>query len=426
MAGNGPGSEGSAAKPASAYSTGGGGVTFERKAAVRYLSAMLSGASRPELGDRRVIQVAFQHCRGAPFDDLQVLAAREDEDDPSLELWVAVRRKTKFTKSDKDSRKLIGALIDAAGTPETPGMERVLVLCAAAGHNATKQVAELAILARSQAAEESFLAELAEYGRASCALRKRFKHLEGLVRDSGSGSHGLSVWQLLRQLLISEIRVEGTDEADWAALQDELKVRARERTITGSMALRSRLVELAAEYAPVGAEVNLSQLSKDAHSSLHSERRLSEAAWGELRRLQQESLDAVRSVCGNDSPVALPRAEARDELADTLVSAEALLVVGESGVGKSALVCSALDHLSAEDSDFESVYLNLRLLPPRASDLRSVLGSPLDRVLGEMSAPKRLVVIDAADFASETESTLLAAILAGRRHRRCCCLRCLD
>ncbi|WP_419923979.1 hypothetical protein [Candidatus Poriferisocius sp.] len=372
---------------------------------------MLAGASRQELGDRRVVRVAFQHCRGSPFDDLQVLAAREDEDRASLEVWVAVRRKTKFTKSDEDTGKLIGALIEAAGMPESLGRERVLVLCAAAGHNATNEVAELARLARARASEESFRAEVAESGRARSTLRGRFRHLEDLVRRSGPEGHGLSAWELLRLLHVSQLRVEGSEEGDWSALQDELRSWAHERTLTGAMGLRSRLAELAGQYAPDGAEVDRSRLCRDTHSLLHSDRRLLEEAWGELRRLQQDARDAVRSGCGIESPVTLPRAETRDDLADALLSTEALVVSGESGVGKSALVCSALDRLAAQDGDFQSVYLNLRHLPPRPSDLRSSLGAPLDRVLGEMSAPKRLLVIDAADQCAETQNTPLAAIL---------------
>jgi hypothetical protein len=345
---------------------------------------MLAGVSRPELGDRRVIRVTFQHCRGAPFDDLQVLAAREDEDEASLELWVAVRRKTKFTRSDKDSQKLIGALVEVAGMPEEPGRERILGLCAAAGHNGTNEVAELARLARTRVSEESFHAELTGSGRARRSLRKRFRHLEDLVQGSGPEGHGLSAWELLRLLHVSQIRVEGSEEGDWAALQDELKGWAREQTLTGAMALRSRLAELADQYDPDGAEVDRTLLCRDAHSLLHSDRRLLEVAWGELRRFQQDARDAVRTGCGIDSPVTLPRAEARDGLADALLSADVLVVSGESGVGKSALVCSVLDRLSAEESGFQSVYLNLRHLPARPSDLRSRLGAPLGRVLGEM------------------------------------------
>lgn len=65
MAGRGSDSEGGATRPASSESTG-GGFTFERKAAARYLSAMLAGASRPELGDRLRSRKPRRVRRGAP------------------------------------------------------------------------------------------------------------------------------------------------------------------------------------------------------------------------------------------------------------------------------------------------------------------------------------------------------------------------
>jgi hypothetical protein len=47
----------------SPYSTGGGGVTFERKVAVQYLTHLLIGDGAVELGDGRfVVSVAFQQA----------------------------------------------------------------------------------------------------------------------------------------------------------------------------------------------------------------------------------------------------------------------------------------------------------------------------------------------------------------------------
>ena len=74
-----PGSLGVGKRRASAYSTGGGGYTFERRVAVRFLDVVSSGSPRPELGDRQVVRVAFQQPTLAPFDDLHVLAARESQ-----------------------------------------------------------------------------------------------------------------------------------------------------------------------------------------------------------------------------------------------------------------------------------------------------------------------------------------------------------
>ena len=77
----------SAASPQgmSPYATGGGGVTFERKVAVKYLAHLLVGDGAPELGDNRfVVSVEFQQAPAHPVDDLVVRAACRDESLPSL------------------------------------------------------------------------------------------------------------------------------------------------------------------------------------------------------------------------------------------------------------------------------------------------------------------------------------------------------
>ena len=50
----------------SPYSTGGGGVTLERRVAALYLTLLLTGDNAPELGaDRHVVSVAFQQARSS-------------------------------------------------------------------------------------------------------------------------------------------------------------------------------------------------------------------------------------------------------------------------------------------------------------------------------------------------------------------------
>ena len=88
----------------SPYAMGGGGVTFERKVAVQYLTHLLVGDSATELGDgRRVLRIAFQQAPVHPVDDLVVSAACPDELQPSLTLAIAVRRMLR-----RDSHALLG------------------------------------------------------------------------------------------------------------------------------------------------------------------------------------------------------------------------------------------------------------------------------------------------------------------------------
>ena len=404
-----PDSLGVCKRGASAYSTGGGGYTFERRVAVRYLAAMLSGSPRPELGDRQVVRVAFQQPTLAPFDDLHVIAAREDEKDPSLELWVAVRRRLRFVRSDENTQKLVAALVKASATPEAVGCDRLFIVCVARWDGPTSEVADLAGLARANLSEESFQREV---DSARQGLRRRYQHLVDLARSSTPRGGGVSVWGILRKTRVQNVRVESPDEEDWAALLGELREWSLDQNLSGAAALRTTLVSLAGQYAPEAAEVDRTTLRRAAYPLLHSRRRLLASAWGELRRLEEAARDAVRVECGTGPSVTLPREAERNRLASAFRTRGVLLVSGESGTGKSALVCSALDHLAASTSNgFESVYLNLRDLPARPVELRSAHGAPLDQILEEMAAPSRLLVIDGADRAAETEETPLASVV---------------
>ena len=210
-------------------------------------------------------------------------------------------------------------------------------------------------------------------------------------------------------------RLESPDEMDWVDLVNQLEPWARESTLAGARALRDRLEALAAEYAPQAAVVDRMKLCRDVHSVLNLDRRRLERAWGELRCLDTEARAAVRASIGvpeADTPLELPREEAAAALRQRIATGRCLLVVGESGVGKSALVVRELSAAQAADPDTNSVvFLNLRHLPPTMTKTRELLGEPLERVLGEMTTPNRLLVIDGADFAAETSSDLLAQLI---------------
>ena len=106
------------------YATGGGGVTFERKVAVKYLAHLLGGDNATELGDgRRIESVAFQQAPLHSVDDLLVSAARPDELHPSLELALGVRRSPKLVVSDEPTQKLIGQFVRAMIDVPTDGPE---------------------------------------------------------------------------------------------------------------------------------------------------------------------------------------------------------------------------------------------------------------------------------------------------------------
>ena len=414
-------SSGLPARGVSPYATGGGGVSLERRAAVIYLARLLTGATAVELHGRRVERVAFQQAPAHHVDDLVVGAAGDDGSDP-LELNIAVRRAPAFTTSDEDTRKLLGNLVADLSDSRPGGVERRLAICVAGPQPAAQQVGQLAALAQQVPVAE-FFALVRTPRRFQQAVVDRLGHLVNLVTANLEAAGGDAsptaaeqvTWQLLGYLDILMPRIEAPDETDWGDLLNQLEPWAREPTLAAATALRDRLESLAARYGPMAADVDLTTLRRDAHEVLHCERRRRAAAWTELRRLDTDAQDAVRAALGLDGAgpvVHLVRPGQASVIRRELTPGPAVLVTGESGVGKSAVVLGELtDAAAADPVTYDVVCLNLRLLPPTMAELRSALGAPLDDLLAEMSAPTRVLVLDGADVVIERDDQLLVPLL---------------
>ncbi len=424
-------SERSASKPhtsnregrgSSPYSTGGGGYTFERRVAVTYLARLLTGETAGELQGRRVRRVSFQQAPEHKVDDLVVTAAGDDGCD-RFELEIAVRRAPKFTASDDDSKKLIGSLLASVSTTPKEDVGERLAICVAGPQTAARQVSELAGLAKQQATASRFHSLIRSPGKFSGAVRSRLDHLVKLVTanllaadvDASPETAKGATWKLLRSLEVLMPRLETSDETDWIDLANRLQGWAREPSVAAAMALRDRLKSLADTYAPAAADIDLAVLRRDAHEQIHLERRHREVGWKELRRLDAEAKDAVRTVLGlgpSPVPLHLCRVGPVSQVRKALSSIGGVLVTGDSGTGKSALVLNELaDAATSDPLSLDVVFLNLRQLPTTMTELRNALGAPLEELLAEMSTPTRLLVLDAADVTIERDDQLLAPIL---------------
>ena len=287
----------SSRRGSSPYSSGGGGVTLERRVAALYLARLLIGATSVELGKRRVTRVEFQRV-----DDLVIYASRDGEAETSLELGTAVRRAPDFVTSDTKTEKLLAKFLPSLGGAESAGtgVDRRFAICVAGVQTASRQVGELADLAK-------------------------------------------------------------------------------------------------------------------VHDVLDSERRRNARGWAELTRLDQDARAAVRSEMGVGPASArlhLSRTAMAEALRKRIDERSCVLVWGESGVGKSALALRQLSNeIESAPDMLQAFFLNLRLLPPTISDLRNAIGGPVEGILSEMSASRRLLVIDAAEYILETSPDLLSYLV---------------
>ena len=188
-----------AACGASPYSTGGGGVTFERKVAVQYLAHLLTGDGAAELGEgRHVVSVAFQQAPEHSVDDLVIQAARAGDLEPSLVLAVGVRRSPDLVQSDEPARKLIRAFVHEVAIAPADGPEHRCALVVAGEQDHARQLAVLAGLAGKQMDAPGFFRLVRTPGKFDAGVRGRLEQVEGLVRlaltDLGIAERQARAW----------------------------------------------------------------------------------------------------------------------------------------------------------------------------------------------------------------------------------------
>lgn len=405
---------------ASPYSTGGGGVRLEHRLGAVYLARLLTNGAIAQLGDRSPTRVAFQQSPRTSIDDL-VLDSADSSGGPSCQLQIAVRRTPSFVKSDDKTQKLVLALVEAdlAAERRVDPLVKVGLAVAVSGHQAhAKELADLAVVAGNQPDAHEFFKLINEPGK--FATKRRLGHLRDMVAvaldeigDSKAGTAEHRTWTLLRRMSIFELNLEAGHDDAWTALVDSLKPVALEQSPQAAVALRDRLEQLAGEFAQTAAVVDAALLRRRLHGEIDVAGLVRPPGWTRLLELDREARSVV-SRClvgsGAEPELRLPRAEARAGLAAAIDAPGDLLVRGDSGVGKSALVVDAVEpDTIGEDRD--AIVLNLRHLSDNPLGLLSDLISPLDQLLAEMTAPTRLLVIDSAEAAAEHHGPVFAHLI---------------
>ena len=413
----------------SPYATGGGGVSFERKVAVKYLAHLLNGDGATELGDgRRVVSVAFQQAPTYSVDDLVVSAARSDEVAPSLVLALAVRRLPKIVQSNEGTRKLISQFIRAVIDVPSEGPEHRFGLVVAGPQIHAEQLAKLAYPAAGQFDASHFFDLIRTPAKFDSGVRGRLNQLEKLVEhalhDLGVVEAGTELvqertWQLLSRLTVLMPRLESPDETDWGNIVNSLVQVARDSGLSAASQLRDRLVALASDYSPQAACVDLTMVRRESHALLDTTARWHKHGWQTLNRIHRRACESVRAkITSSDGTryVSLDRSTVTMKLLEAVSCTEAMVVSGESGVGKSALAVSGLTAAAtAEPDHLQVVCINLRQVPSLVMEIEGTLRHPLSTLLAELSAPQRMLVVDGADAVTEDKRDTFRYLIAAAK-----------
>lgn len=402
----------------SPYSTGGGGVSFADSVAVVYLASMLTGSRRAEASELPVRRIAFQTGPEHPVDDLLVTCG---DDASEVTLAIACRATPNFVQSDNETVKLVGSLLAEVDKFDTDTHQ---VAVAAAGHsNQWDELDALCDIARAHADAGAFEASIGVDGRWLKSVRSRFSQFQAMVTKArGSEATDSDVlelsWRLLSRFRMLTFAVQTPDERDRTTVATLLDAVAD--AAADGVVLRDKLEVEAARYDRTGAVVDVNSLRRDLHRLLNVARTRSRGAWKVLEEHRQLAADGLRASIGDDAAggaVEISFSDRRIRLTEALSAigdggGSSLLVHGESGTGKSALTLSTVAGLEAANQGaFEAVVVNFKSLPHSTLELRTALGMSVQDLLAELSAPRRVLVIDAADAALECSAALLSDLV---------------
>ncbi|WP_172653096.1 hypothetical protein [Rhodococcus opacus] len=412
-------------KSASPYSTGGGGVRLEHRLGAVFLTRLLTQGVLSELGDRAPVRVEFQQSPATTVDDL-VLTTQAADGAPSVRLEIAVRRTPKFVESNDDTQSLVLALVKAdleaeRASASDPLVETRLAVAVSGQQTHSRELAELAVVARSQVDADAFHTLINTPGKFK--THKRLGQLTSMVGTALSKIDGAAAgadaakdrcWRLLARLWIIAPDLEPSNDTDWAALVNDLVPVTGDHSRDAAVALRDRLEQLSAEFAQNAGTVDVQLLRRRLHGEIDPAAHVPPAGWNRLRELDREARSGVARELGTAPALVLPRQALRDELRAAIDAPGDLVVKGDSGVGKSALTMDVVEHAESDDH-WQAIVLNLRHLPDNQLSLLDHLSSPLTVLFGELTAPDRLVIIDGAEAAAESHGTVFSSVVRSVR-----------
>lgn len=387
------------------------------------LVRLLTGTLVHELAERTPARVSLQQGHLTSVDDI-VLHAPAPDGVSAVRLEIAVRRRPKFIQSDTPTGKLVLALVRAdlaAERESNPSLERRLAVAVSGQQSHARELAELAHLARAQSSAKDFFALVRTPKK--FATRGRLEQLLGMVGaaleclpESDAGTPELRCFSLLRRLWVMPLALEPGNESGWTAVAEELRAVAIGQSTEAAIALRDRIEQLAGTLTQNAASLDAAGLRQRLHGEIAPEIPVPSPGWHRLRSLDEEARAIVaRAVTGAHAvTLTLPRQTIRDALERALSSDDDLLVHGDSGVGKSALVMDAVDP-ERLGPNRQALAINLRHLPRTPLELEALLIDPPAALLRGLTAPERWLVIDAAEAVLEGHGEVLSYLLRQAR-----------
>ena len=321
--------------------TGGGGFTFADKVAARFLAQLLKRAFPIEPDFGPIAEVHFEvRDAGHILDDLLLILKHGNE---TTKCAISVKSNRQLTNAGFNDEFVQDAWEQWRGAGGPNFNRETGLLGLIVGVIGSQTLEEWRGLQKQDFATtpERMVERLTDSGQSSATQRAIFRSLLKAV-------NGTSPDPVETARLASRIRVLPFLEGD----EGECINRCAELVLDGSLEegtkLWGRLLQLAAENRGTGGCFDLPKLL----SLLRPEFELRdypdfEADWKRIEAVSSENVKSVRNVIGQD--IHLARAAEVDMIAAKVANHNIILIAGESGSGKSALV----SRLVADGGPFE-------------------------------------------------------------------------
>lgn len=401
--------------PSPVFNTGGGGFEYADHVAAFVLAAMLAG--QPPFGEEigLVIRVDWETSgSGWKFDDLLLTCGGPEQRRVGVSCKVGSYVTSGGWPQDAALR-LWEQWTRPAPNPFRPGVDRLAVVTGTLA-NGVVQVWDRLLQEASAADPARFMERFTAAGASGQVSRKLVASLACpeslLVRTS---DEPIERAQLLRHVRLWHKDVQRLDSADTTQAVEWCRQSLADGSRKTALSLHEALRSIAADRRIRGGTLELHDLVRELSGKFEFKTWPNhEVGWRTLDARSGERVDAVGDSIGET--LCLTRAEVMDELVAASAPGQVVLLEGESGSGKSALVKRLADGFTRtfwlDASDLEA---------PTLHDVGRALGlvAPLLELVGGDRVPRGVLVIDGAERLTVVgrrngAQLIAAAVQAGR------------
>lgn len=388
-------------RPASQRATSGAGFEFEDLVAAWFMTRALAGEPAPGLSTPPA-SIHFQTRPSGWFvDDLLVTAT------DGARLAVSCKSNVQVTRNGLPPDFVGDVQAQWAATgPFDPARDSLMLVTQ--GAHAAFDAAWRSLKSWSENPDDAFVLDrIAAEARPS-------RVFDGLTPEANRPGDRAVQLSVLRRIEHLRLDLQARHSAD----RDAAVARCRSALVDGDQAaaevLWRELVDLAKAarlgHGALALDTVLSHLRTRFRLRGHPDHG---AGWSALETITLDHRDRITTTL--PLGLILPREDLRRQLREALSSRQAVLVFGESGIGKSALVKSVLD---ADRPDWRQVWVGPESLPDllsREGRARRGVPVPLKALFDRSPTGTHVLVIDSAERLDATLTPAVQALLEDLR-----------